>query len=140
MTGPIQILMIEDNLGDVLLVREALAEADVPNSIRVVDNGVDALECLHRRGPYGGQTLPDLVLLDLNLPRKNGRDVLAEIKADAVLRKLPLVVFTSSPQEQDVLDGCDPTRCRYFVKPSHFHALVETVKKIESFWKSTRPN
>jgi chemotaxis family two-component system response regulator Rcp1 len=132
----IEILLVEDNLGDVLLTREALGEAQVRHRISVVHDGVEATDFLFRRGRHAQAPRPDLILLDLNLPCKNGREVIAEIEAEPSLHATPLVVLTTSPHDQEVLDGYDPAKCVYMVKPSSFDELVETARQIEQFWKT----
>lgn len=130
----IEILLVEDNAGDVLLAREALDEARVSCRLNVVSDGVEAIDFLLRRGNHQDAPPADLVLLDLNLPRKNGRDVINEMLAHPSLHLTPLVVLTSSRHDQDVLDGYDPVRSMYIVKPSHFEALVGVMKQVEQFW------
>jgi two-component system, chemotaxis family, response regulator Rcp1 len=132
----IDILLVEDNLGDVLLTQEALAQANVSHTLTVVNDGMDALDFLFRRGRFLQAARPDLVLLDLNLPRKSGREVIGEIEADSGLKDMPLIILTSSRQEQDVLDGYDSKRCLYLVKPSTFSAFVGMIKQMERFWLS----
>jgi CheY-like chemotaxis protein len=132
----IEILLVEDNPGDVVLTKEALKQVGVKHRLNVVHDGADAVDFLFRRGPHAQAPRPDLILLDLNLPRKNGRDVIDEIKAESSLRTMPLVVLTSSRHEQDVLDGCDPARCLYMVKPPTFDAFAETIRQIEQFWRA----
>jgi len=129
----IEILLVEDNPGDVRLTAEALEEAKVSHHLNTVRDGIEAMDFLFHRGRYRGASLPDLILLDLNLPRKSGRDVMAEIKGDAALSNIPLIVLTSSAQDQDVLDGCNPIRCRYRIKPLSFNTLVDIFKEIKGF-------
>jgi chemotaxis family two-component system response regulator Rcp1 len=135
----IEILLVEDNPGDVLLTKEALGEAQVRHRLNVVQDGADAIDFLLRRGRFAGAPRPDLVLLDLNLPRKNGRDVIAEIKEESSLCSTPLVVLTSSPHDQAVLDGYDSRLCLYVVKPAKFDDFVEEIRRIEDFWRSIAP-
>jgi CheY-like chemotaxis protein len=130
----IQILLIEDNDGDVLLTRRALKDAKVANNLDVVADGVEALEYLRRQGKYAGAPRPDLIMLDLNLPRKDGRQVLAEIKPDPALRSIPVVVLTSSSAEEDVVKSYDLHANCYLVKPVNFAGLMAVVKSIEQFW------
>lgn len=132
----IQILMVEDNDGDVFLTTEALKEAKVANSLHAVHDGVEALEFLRRQGKYGAAPRPDLILLDLNLPRKDGRELLAEIKLDGELRTIPVVVLTSSSAESDVVRSYDLHANCYIVKPLDFNGLMEVVRSIEDFWLS----
>jgi CheY-like chemotaxis protein len=130
----IEILMVEDNEGDVYLTMEALRQAKVTNHVSVARDGVEAMEFLRREGPHAAAPRPDVILLDLNLPRKDGREVLADIKADANLRTIPVVVLTSSKAEQDVLRMYDLHANCYIVKPVDFQNLMEVVKSIENFW------
>lgn len=141
-TTPIRILMVEDNDGDVFLTTEALKEAKVANQVHVVHDGVEALEYLRRHGKYATAPRPDLILLDLNLPRKDGREVLEEIKADPALHKIPIVILTSSSAETDVCKTYNLHANCYIVKPVDFAALVEVVRSIDNFWMTvvTLPN
>ncbi len=132
--APICILMVEDNEGDVLLTTEALKEAKVVTDLHVVRDGVEAVEFLYRKGPYSAAPRPDLILLDLNLPRRDGRQVLAEIKQDPNLRHIPVVVLTSSSAEQDIVKAYDLHANCYIVKPVDLSNLIEVVKSIENFW------
>ena len=131
---PIHILMVEDNEGDVLLAKEALKRAKVANTVTVVCDGVEALAYLKKQGKHAGAPRPDLILLDLNLPRVDGRQVLAEIKPDPDLRQIPVVVLTSSAAEQDIARAYDLHANCYVVKPVDFDSLLQVVKSIESFW------
>ena len=131
---PVDILLVEDSPTDVFLAREALEQAKVLNTLHVVSDGVEAMDYLHRRGPYAGAVRPDLVLLDLNLPRKDGREVLAEIKADAGLKRIPVVVLTTSKAEEDILRAYGLHANCYVAKPVDFDRFAEVVKAIESFW------
>ena len=130
----IEILMVEDNPGDVRLTVEALQEAKVANHLSVVSDGVEAMDFLRRRGRYAEAPRPGLVLLDLNLPRKDGREVLAEIKADPQLRRIPLVVLTTSSAEPDVLRAYDLHANCYITKPVDFERFMQVVRSIEDFW------
>ncbi|MFN8595169.1 MAG: response regulator [Anaerolineae bacterium] len=130
----IDILLVEDSPADVLITREALAEAKLLNTIHVVENGVEALEFLHQQGQYATVPRPDLILLDLNLPRKNGREVLAEIKADERLKSIPVVVLTTSRAEEDVLKSYNLHANCYVVKPVEFDNFVKAVQSIRQFW------
>lgn len=133
---PIQTLLVEDNPGDVRLTVEALKDAKVYNTLHVVEDGVLALEFLYRRGAYRHAPRPDLVLLDLNLPRKNGREVLAEIKTDERLRTIPVVILTTSQAEEDVLKAYSLHANCYITKPVDFTQFTHTVRAIEEFWLS----
>jgi CheY-like chemotaxis protein len=126
--------MVEDNEGDVLLTTEALKEAKVVTDLHVVRDGVEAVDFLYRRAPYSAAPRPDLILLDLNLPRRDGRQVLADIKQDPSLRHIPVVVLTSSSAEQDIVKAYDLHANCYIVKPVDLGSLIEVVKSIESFW------
>lgn len=139
-TGVMEILLVEDNPGDVLLAEEALKDAKLAYHLDVVHDGLEAEEYLYRRGRFSQAPRPNLILLDLNLPRKNGWDVLSDLQSDASLRCIPLVVLTSSREEQDVLDGCDPARTLYLVKPTSFSALIEVFRQIHLFWASAMKN
>ncbi len=131
---PIEILLVEDNPGDVRLTREALQEAKVRNNLAVANDGVEALSYLRRESPFENATRPDLVLLDLNLPRKDGREVLAEIKADPDLRRLPVVVLTTSNAEQDILESYNLYANCYITKPVDLDQFLGIVTSIEDFW------
>jgi chemotaxis family two-component system response regulator Rcp1 len=131
---PIEILLVEDNPGDVRLTREALKEAKVRNNLAVANDGVEALAYLRREPPHETATRPDLVLLDLNLPRKDGREVLAEIKADPDLRRLPVVVLTTSTAEQDILESYNLYANCYITKPVDLDQFLGIVTSIEDFW------
>ena len=130
----IEILLVEDSPADVLLTREALSEAKLLNAIHVVEDGVEAMEFLHRQGKYAAAPRPDLILLDLNLPRKSGREVLAEIKADDHLKSIPVVVLTTSSAEEDILKSYNLYANCYVVKPVEFNNFVEAVQTIRHFW------
>ncbi len=131
---PIEILLVEDNPGDVRLTQEALGEAKVRNNLAVARDGVEALSYLRREAPFQDATRPDMVLLDLNLPRKDGREVLAEIKADPDLRRLPVVVLTTSSAEKDVLESYNLYANCYITKPVDLDQFVGIVSSIEDFW------
>jgi len=131
---PAQILLVEDNPGDVGLTLEALKEATVPNKLTVVKNGIEALSLLRRQGQHAQAARPDLILLDLNLPKKGGRKVLAEIKADDDLKRIPVVVLTTSEDEQDVLESYNLHANCYIVKPLDLDRFITVVKSIEDFW------
>ncbi len=131
---PVEILLVEDNPGDVRLTREALRDAKVRNNMRVVTDGAEALAFLRREGKYADAPRPDVILLDLNLPRKDGREVLAEIKADASLRRIPVVVVTTSEAEQDILKAYDLHANAYVTKPVDFDQFIRVVQSIEDFW------
>ena len=131
-----EILLVEDNPADVLLTRSAFEDFKITNTLRVVEDGVQALEYLRGEGEFADAPRPDLILLDLNLPRKNGREVLAEIKADPAFRNIPVVVLTTSKAEQDVLQAYDLYANCYIVKPVGFANFVEAIRSIKNYWFS----
>jgi CheY-like chemotaxis protein len=133
---PVEILLVEDNPGDVRLTREALKEGKIRNNLNVVGDGVEALRYLRREGPYAESTRPDLILLDLNLPRMDGREVLEAVKADPSLRLIPVVVLTSSAAEQDIVRAYDLHANCYVSKPVDLDQFIHVVKSIEDFWFS----
>lgn len=133
---PITILMAEDNATDIMLTKEALAHAKVLNTLHVVEDGIECLEFLHRRGKHAKAPRPDLILLDLNMPRKNGQEVLAEIKADDKLKQIPVVILTTSKTEEDVLKAYGLFANCYVVKPVDFDVFAEVVRSIQEFWFS----
>ncbi|HXF06479.1 MAG TPA: response regulator [Blastocatellia bacterium] len=131
---PVEILLVEDNPGDVRLAVEALKEGKVHNNLHVVGDGVEAMMFLRREGKYALSPRPDLILLDLNLPKKDGREVLAEIKADEKLRRIPVVVLTTSKAEQDILRTYDLHANCYITKPVDLEQFIAVVKSVEDFW------
>jgi two-component system, chemotaxis family, response regulator Rcp1 len=131
---PIEVLLVEDSPGDVELTVEALKEAKVRNHLNVVTNGEAALAFLRRAGEYRDQPRPDLVLLDLNLPRKDGREVLAEMKADPALAPIPVVVLTTSADEADILRAYQLHANCYITKPVRLQEFLDVVKAIDAFW------
>jgi two-component system response regulator len=131
---PIEILLVEDNPGDVELTREALDDAKVANRLSVVDDGADAVDFLCRRGKFKDAPRPDIILLDLNLPKKDGRQVLSEIKADADLAQIPVVVLTTSQAEEDILRAYQLHANCYITKPVDFNQFLRIVATIEEFW------
>lgn len=133
----IEILLVEDNPGDIRLVREALGECGMNHQLEVVTDGVAALEYLRRQKSSLNGFLPDLMLLDLNLPKKDGREVLMEIKRDAKLRRLPVVIFSSSEAEADILGSYDHHANCYISKPLDLDAFIEVVGQIGRFWIDT---
>jgi two-component system, chemotaxis family, response regulator Rcp1 len=132
----IEILLVEDSPADVLITQDALAEAHVLNTIHVVEDGEEALAFLRKQAPFANVRRPDLILLDLNLPRKSGREVLAEIKADAELQTIPVVVLTTSQAEEDIWKAYHLHANCYVVKPLDFATFVQAVKSIRHFWLS----
>ena len=133
---PIEILLVEDNPGDVRLTKEALKDAKVINNLHVAGDGIEALDFLKRQGKYPGAIRPDLILLDLNLPRKDGREVLGEIKADPGLRQIPVVILTTSKAEEDILRTYDLHANCYITKPVDLEKFIEVISAIEDFWLS----
>jgi two-component system, chemotaxis family, response regulator Rcp1 len=131
---PIEILLVEDNPGDVRLTKESLRESKVRNNLHVAPDGVAALAFLRREAGYVDVPRPDLILLDLNLPKKDGREVLAEIKADPALKTIPVVVLTTSSAEQDVLRSYELQAASYITKPVDLEQFITVVKSIEDFW------
>ncbi len=131
---PIEILLVEDSPTDVLMTKEAVQCAKVLNNLHVVEDGVDAMAFLRKQGAHAGMPRPDLILLDLNLPRRDGREVLAEIKADPELRIIPVVVLTTSKAEEDVLKAYGLHANCYITKPVDFASFAEVVRSIEQFW------
>lgn len=131
---PAELLLVEDNYGDVLLAREAFRNAKIANNLAVASDGEQAMAMLRREGPYGNQALPDLILLDLNLPRMDGREVLRAIKAEPRLRLIPVVILTSSKAEIDIVKSYELKANSYIVKPVDFERLREIVASLETFW------
>lgn len=132
----IEILMVEDNPADVRLTKEAFADAKVLNNMSVVYDGEEAMEFLCRRGMFADAPRPDLILLDLNLPKKDGREVLAEIKEDPDLRRIPVVVLTTSEDERDILGAYDLHVNAYVKKPVDLDQFMKIVEAVEDFWLS----
>ncbi|MCU0464711.1 MAG: response regulator [Anaerolineae bacterium] len=130
----IQILLVEDSPGDIRLTKEALKDSKVRNQLHIVQDGVEAMAFLRRTGDYVGVPRPDIILLDLNLPRKDGRAVLEEIKADDDLRRIPVVILTTSDDEHDILRSYDLHANCYITKPIDLKQFVTIVKTIENFW------
>ncbi|WP_254528536.1 response regulator [Natrinema gelatinilyticum] len=133
---PAQILLVEDNPGDVRLTKEAFKQGRIENDLHVVSNGADALDFLSGRNDYRDAPRPDLVLLDLNLPVKNGEDVLEELKDDPALRPIPVIVLTSSRAEEDVVKSYELHANAYLTKPVDPDEFIETVRAFEKFWFS----
>ena len=133
-TKAIDILLVEDNLGDVRLTREALKEGKVLNTLHVVGDGIDALEFLRHKAPYAKAPHPDIILLDLNLPRMDGRELLAEIKSDPNLRRIPVVILTTSKAEEDIIKSYDLHANCYITKPVDLDQFITVVKSVEEFW------
>jgi CheY-like chemotaxis protein len=132
--SPIEILLVEDNPGDVRLTRECLKQARVANHLQVVTDGLQAMTYLRREGEHEAASRPDLILLDLNLPRRNGREVLAAIKNDAELRRIPVVILSSSTREEDVAGAYDLHANCYIAKPTQLDQFAHVLTSIEDFW------
>ena len=133
-TKQVEILLVEDNPADVRLVREALKESKILNNLSVVEDGVEAMDFLRKKGKYASSVRPDLILLDLNLPKKNGREVLAEVKSDEKLKRLPVVIMTVSDDEKDILLTYNAHANCYIKKPLDFDKFSQVVHAIENFW------
>jgi two-component system, chemotaxis family, response regulator Rcp1 len=133
-TRPIEILLVEDSAADVRLTVEAFKEAKVRNTLSVVDDGVKAIAYLRKEGQYANAIRPDLILLDLNMPKKDGREVLEEIKSDKDLKRIPVVVLTVSRAEEDVLSIYNLYANCYITKPVDFSKFMDVIKAIEGFW------
>ncbi|KJE21932.1 Response regulator receiver domain protein [Frankia torreyi] len=131
---PVEVLLVEDDPGDVLMTREAFEDHKLRNHLNVVSDGVEALAYLRGEGEYAGAPRPDLILLDLNLPRRDGREVLREVKADERLRRIPVVVLTTSEAEEDVLRSYDLHANAYITKPVDFERFVAVVRHIDDFF------
>ncbi|MBC7925893.1 MAG: response regulator [Bryobacteraceae bacterium] len=131
---PVEVLLVEDNPGDVRLTQEALKDGKVTVNLTVASDGVEAIELLKRKGPFSGKTRPDLILLDLNLPRKNGREVLEEIKADEDLKRIPVIIMTTSKAEQDIYKAYNLNANCYITKPVDLDEFLNVVRSIENFW------
>jgi two-component system, chemotaxis family, response regulator Rcp1 len=132
--NPVEILLVEDNAADVRLTIEALKDAKVNNQLHVVSNGVDAMAFLRHEGEYANSTRPDLILLDLNLPRKSGLEVLEEIKNDQELRSIPVVIVTTSQAEVDILQSYNHHANCYICKPVDLDQFITVIQSIQSFW------
>jgi two-component system response regulator len=132
--APIEILLVEDNPGDVRLTQEALRDSKLHNRLSVVEDGVEALAFLRREGHYNDSPRPDIILLDLNLPRKSGREVLEEIKQDEVLKRIPVVVLTTSEDERDVMASYNLHANCYITKPVDLSQFITIVRNIKEFW------
>jgi len=132
----IEILLVEDNPGDVRLTREAFKDGKVLNKLSVVEDGVEAMAFLRREGKYTNAPHPDLILLDLNLPKKDGRQVLAEIKVDQNLKRIPVVILTTSKSEEDILKTYDLHANCYITKPVDLEQFITVVRSVQHFWFS----
>lgn len=134
LSRPVEVLLVEDNPGDVRLTQEALKDGRVLVNLTVAADGVEAMEVLKRRGQYNEKVRPDLILLDLNLPKKNGREVLEEIKADEELKRIPVIVMTTSKAEQDIYKAYNLNANCYVTKPVDLDEFLNVVRSIEDFW------
>ncbi|MGM0592878.1 MAG: response regulator [Halobacteriota archaeon] len=134
--SPADILLVEDNPGDVRLTREAFKEGQIHNTLHVTTDGTEALDFLHQRGDYADAPFPDIVLLDLNLPRKDGDEVLKEIRADPRLKYLPVIILTSSSAEEDIIKSYELQANAYLTKPVDPVEFIEVVKSFQQFWLS----
>jgi len=134
--NPIEILLAEDNPGDVRLTEKALDHGNIINNLHVVENGVEAIKFLRQEGEYADVPRPDLILLDLNMPKKDGREVMEDMEVDPELRRIPVVVLTSSEAEEDVVRSYELNANAYLTKPVDFDGFVDIVKRIEDFWFS----
>jgi two-component system, chemotaxis family, response regulator Rcp1 len=130
------VLLVEDNPGDVRLTTEALKDAKVDNRLHVTRDGIEAMAFLHRKEPFTDAARPDLILLDLNLPRKNGLEVLAEVKSDPDLKMIPIVVISTSTSDEDVLASYQLHANSFVAKPVDFGSFIEVVKRIDDYWLS----
>ena len=133
---PVEILLVDDNPADVALTQEAFSDNKLCNNLNVVNDGVEAMDFLHKRGQYASAPTPDIILLDLNMPRKDGREVLAEIKADDELKYIPVVIMTVSKDDKDILESYRLHANCYVKKPVKFTEFVEVVRSLENFWFS----
>jgi len=131
---PVEILLVEDNPLDVIMTREALEDGKVCNNLSVVEDGEQAMDFLHRKGAYADAPRPDVILLDLNLPRKDGREVLIEIKADPMLQHIPVIVLTTSKAEEDIVRSYKLHANCFITKPVDLEQFTNVIKSIEDFW------
>jgi two-component system response regulator len=132
--NPVDVLLVEDNPGDIKLTREALSETKMFVNLFTAENGVEALDFLYKRGKFSEAPRPDIIILDLNLPLKDGREVLEEIKHDSNLKRIPVVILTSSKAEEDIVRSYNLYANCYITKPLDFEQFTQIVKSIEQFW------
>jgi CheY-like chemotaxis protein len=133
---PVEILLVEDNPGDIRLTKEAMKEAKIINNLNVVEDGVEALAYLRKKGKFKDANRPDMILLDINLPKKNGREVLAEIKQDKNLKQIPVIILTVSKAEEDIIKTYELHANCFITKPVDMDQFIKVVKSIEDFWFS----
>jgi CheY-like chemotaxis protein len=133
-TKPIEILLVEDSPSDTALTIEALKVGKIVNNLNCVEDGVEAMDYLRRRGKYANAVRPDLIMLDLNLPRKDGREVLKEMKSDPALKTIPVIVLTTSNSDRDVLQSYEFNANCYIIKPVDFEHFIKVVRSVENFW------
>ena len=131
---PIEILLAEDNPGDVKLTQKALDQGDLLNNLHVVNDGIETMKFLRKEGEYAETPMPDLLLLDLNMPKKDGRQVMQDMDADPQLRRIPVVVLTSSEAEEDIIRSYELSANAYLTKPVDFDGFVEIINRLENFW------
>ncbi|AQL41382.1 two-component system response regulator [Halorientalis sp. IM1011] len=131
---PIEVLLAEDNPGDVKLTQKAFEQGNVMNNLHVVNDGIEAMQYLRQENEYADSPRPDLILLDLNMPRKDGKEVLKDIKDDPELKRIPVVILTSSEAEEDIVSSYDLHANAYLTKPVDFDGFLEVVNTIEDFW------
>lgn len=136
MLKDVDILIVEDNKGDARLIQEILNESKLFNSLFMAKDGVEAMDILHKKGKYRNMPRPDLIILDLNLPKKDGREVLSEIKSDGDLKHIPIVIMTISQAEEDILKSYNLHANCYITKPIDLNQFIKVVKSIEDFWFS----
>ena len=132
----VEILLIEDNPGDVRLTIEALKESKIINNLQVVEDGIEALSYLKKEGIYKDKPRPDLIILDLNLPKKDGREVLAEIKSNDTFKQIPIVILTTSEAEEDIIKSYELHANCYITKPVNMEQFIKVVKSVSNFWFS----
>jgi two-component system, chemotaxis family, response regulator Rcp1 len=131
---PVSILIVEDNSGDARLILEVLKDGKILNELHLVKNGIEAMKFLYNSGEYSTSPRPDLIILDLNIPLKDGREVLCEIKSDPNLKKIPVIVMTTSQAEEDILKSYDLHANCYITKPIDLDQFIKVIKSIEEFW------
>lgn len=131
---PIEILLVEDNLADADLMMEALEECSIANNLHLARDGFEAMDFVYRNGEFADAPRPDLIMLDLNLPKKDGREVLAEVKSDVNLKRIPIIIITTSMAEEDILRSYDLHANCYVTKPRDLSQLFDVVQRIEQFW------